>query len=312
MVDDNEVNRAILAEQMEAWRFDSASATNGLEALAVLRAAAKQNVTVDCVVLDYHMPGMNGGDVVMAMRRDPAIADIPVVMLTSVDQTEDGKTFSSLGIEGHLTKPARSALLLETIVEVLEEHKARVDDSDEATKGIKMAQQLGHGGAMASEPEQTKAVHAAAEPAKVPVPVNLKREEKEFGEILDVLVCEDNQVNQIVFSQILESAGYSYLIAEDGEAGVTAFEEHRPRLVPDGCLHAQDERVGSHLAIRLLEAASAMHTPIIGVTAHAIKGDMEKCLEAGMDDYLSKPVSPDRLHQKIARYLSSEVIALEA
>ncbi len=146
VVDDNEVNRTILSEQMAAWRFDFAAASSGEEAIAVLKAAAAQGVSVDCVVLDYHMPGMNGGDVVKAIRRDSQISTTPVVMLTSVDQTEDGKMFSSLGIQGHLTKPARSSLLLETLIDVLCDLRGEAIDDDEISRGIMIAQQVGKSG----------------------------------------------------------------------------------------------------------------------------------------------------------------------
>ena len=145
VVDDNEVNRSILLEQMDAWRFDSASASDGDEALAILKVASQNGVRVDCVILDYHMPEMNGGQVVAEIRKDPMLADLPIIMLTSVDQTEEGRTFSSLGIQAHLLKPARSSLLLETIIDVLTEFKARADSSDEASKGIMFAQQIGKG-----------------------------------------------------------------------------------------------------------------------------------------------------------------------
>ncbi len=98
IVDDNETNRFILSEQMTAWRFDSAAAASGTEALTVMRMASSQGIKIDCVVMDYQMPDMNGGDTVKAMHADPDLAQIPVIMLTSVDETNDGKAFSSLSI----------------------------------------------------------------------------------------------------------------------------------------------------------------------------------------------------------------------
>ena len=94
VVDDNAVNRAILQEQMAAWRFDSAACEGGREAIEVVRVAQSQGVAIDLVILDYHMPQMDGGEVARIMRADPKMASIPVIMLTSVDQTEDGRTFS--------------------------------------------------------------------------------------------------------------------------------------------------------------------------------------------------------------------------
>lgn len=321
IVDDNEVNRAILTEQTQAWRFDSACAVNGKEALELLVAAGEHNLAVDCVILDYHMPGLNGGDVVKAMRANPALVDIPVVMLTSVDQTEDGKTFSSLGIEAQLTKPARSSLLLETIIDVLQESKARDTFDDEASKGIKIAQQIANGSA--SDPileeadEPTENVEFAepivTEKVEENLPTVSERISETVAEItnisdnaiseqesaIDILVCEDNEVNQIVFSQILQSSGYKYLIARDGKEGVEMFEKHSPRLILMDVSMPRMNGLEATETIRGLEKETGIYTPIIGVTAHAIKGDMERCLAGGMDDYLSKPVSPDRLVEKI-------------
>ncbi|MEM7215804.1 MAG: ATP-binding protein [Pseudomonadota bacterium] len=123
VVDDNPVNRSILSEQMASWKFESVCARDGREAIAFMRECIRSEIDLECIVLDYHMPGMNGGGVVKAMHSDPELNEIPIVMLTSVDQTEDGHAFSSLGIAGHLTKPTRSSLLLETIVAVVQDSR---------------------------------------------------------------------------------------------------------------------------------------------------------------------------------------------
>lgn len=122
VIDDNFVNRSILEEQMQSWKFDCAASSNGQEGLAILRAAVAQDVSIDCLILDYHMPDMNGADVVHEMRQDPAISDIPIIMLTSVDETNEGSSFRSLGIDHHLTKPINSSMLLETIIDVLQKN----------------------------------------------------------------------------------------------------------------------------------------------------------------------------------------------
>lgn len=131
IVDDNEVNRSILLEQMASWKFDSAAAHSGQEALDVMHAAAANNVKIDCVIMDYHMPGMNGGQAVEAMKADKSLQSIPIIMLTSVDQTEEGRAFSSLGIQGHLIKPTRSSLMLESIIQVLQDCNVEQPSADE-------------------------------------------------------------------------------------------------------------------------------------------------------------------------------------
>ena len=372
IVDDNEVNRSILLENMNAWRFDSAAASSGMEALAVMRAMAAQGIQLDCVILDYHMPEMNGGDVAMAIRADESIASIPVVMLTSVDQTEDGQNFSSLGIQGHLVKPARSSLLLETIIRVLQDAR---DESNEIREGIAMVHAIGsaevgetglrgEGGEPRQLPPSKPAVEVAAEPETRAAPAPVVREEvvvepaattppiaprpempasdeaytsikdiaaasalrsasaKSGGvideedalqledapvsnsDVIDVLVAEDNEVNQIVFRQILQAAGYNFLIAENGREAVELHKKHQPKVI---CMDVSMPVMNGHEAtaeIRAREKDTGHRTPIIGVTAHAIKGDMEKCFDAGMDDYLAKPVSPDKLEEKITAWIN--------
>lgn len=288
IVDDNVVNRSILTEQMTAWQFDSAAAKSAEEALAVMRAAKAHNINIDCVVLDYHMPEMNGGDVVKIMRADPQLADISVIMLTSVDQTEDGHVFSSLGIQRHLTKPARSSHLLETIISVLEENKF---------------------GNSSSHP-----IEAAVDTVKSQAEEQITAPQKTLSDASDldlvenqveVLVCEDNEVNQIVFTQILESAGYNYRIAPNGKVGVEMAAKLKPELILMDVSMPEMNGLQATAAIREMEKGLKRHTPIIGVTAHAIKGDMEKCIAAGMDDYLSKPVSPDALQGKISQWMKT-------
>jgi CheY-like chemotaxis protein len=269
VVDDNPVNRSILMEQMAAWRFDAAATSGGAEALALLEAAAASGIQVDLVVLDYHMPEMNGGDVVRRMRASPAIAAIPVVMLTSVDQTEDGKAFSSLGVAAHLTKPARSSLLLETVVGVLSDQSLRRRELERETV------------------ETT---------ADAPL--------RDDGRVR-VLIAEDNEVNQIVFRQIMQMADVSFRIVDNGEKAVDAWKALAPELVLMDVSMPVMNGLDATREIRRLESASNRRTPIVGVTAHAIKGDMEKCMAAGMDDYVTKPVSPDSLLAKVEKWLSS-------
>ena len=118
-----------------------------------------------------------------------------------------------------------------------------------------------------------------------------------------MLVCEDNEVNQIVFSQILSQAGVTFKIAPDGQEGIAMYRHTNPSLILMDVSMPRLNGLDATRAIREIEQETGRHTPIIGVTAHALKGDMEKCLDAGMDDYLSKPVSPDALAAKIEKWI---------
>ncbi len=283
IVDDNEVNRSILMEQMSTWGFESAACNDGYEALAFLRAARQQKVVIDCVILDYHMPGMSGGDVVQEIRADHALGDTRIVMLTSVDQAEDGTSFSSLGINRHLTKPVRSAHLRETLVEVLQD--------DVVTAGSEQR-----------EPDRAQAPSPDHE-VHIPVPQTVNGGFGGSSEAsIDILVCEDNMVNQVVFEEIIKATGYSCKIANNGQEGVELFTKYAPKFILMDVSMPVLSGFEATTAIRSIEGGK-LRTPIVGVTAHALKGDMEKCLDAGMDDYLSKPVSPAALTAKIHTWM---------
>lgn len=283
IVDDNAVNRSILLEQMVSWRFKGTTCSSGKEALSVLRNTQQQNQQFDAVILDYHMPEMDGGKVAQVMKDDPVLKNIPLIMLTSVDHMENGSLFSSLGIQAHLTKPARASALLDTIMEVLQDGLA-VRDSEQAVLASS------HTTPAVSESNGEEDEAATMEDTSP----------------IDVLVAEDNHVNQIVFSQILMATGYTFKIAPDGEEAVKMYKRHRPALI---CMDVSMPNMNGFEAtreIRKIEAETSRYTPIIGVTAHAINGDMEKCLDAGMDDYLAKPVSPDMLEAKIDNWLKKK------
>ncbi|MFK5977703.1 MAG: response regulator [Rhizobiaceae bacterium] len=310
IVDDNEVNRSILAEQMLSWKFDSAGATSGPEALAVIEATIAQNISIDCVIMDYQMPEMNGGDVVKAMHNNPAMANIPIIMLTSVVETAEGKSFSTLGVQAHLTKPTRATLMLETLIQILQDNKAvGAEGSGDPIDGIVNARQMA--ASETTQPTPTSAnVNEPVETNNRPTitydkePVRKETKEPsdeliEANNTIDILVCEDNDFNQIVIKQILQTTGYSFHIAENGKIGLSDYKRLHPKLILMDVSMPVMNGFEATQAIRALEKDSDLHTPIIAVTAHAIKGDKELCMEAGMDDYLSKPISPDILTQKV-------------
>ncbi len=293
IIDDNEVNRSILEEQMSAWKFGCISCKDGLEGLGVMRQAKALGSAIDCVVLDYQMPGMSGGDVVKEMKADKALENLPIIMLTSVDQMEDGRMFSSLGINGQLTKPARSSLLLETIIEVLQDSKSTQKNRETYTSGF--------GGTVRERAENNDAHTQGGERQSEALPAAAAFSVSN-NNVIDILVCEDNEVNQIVFTQILQTTGYSFKIARDGKEGLAFYKIYSPRLILMDVSMPLMNGMEATAAIRKIESGN-FHIPIIAVTAHAIKGDMEKCFDAGMDDYLSKPISPDRLEEKINSWL---------
>lgn len=294
IVDDNEVNRSILTEQMHSWGFVPIAAASGAEALLAIKQSAENNVRIDAAIIDYHMPDMTGGDVVLKMRSDLQAPDMPVLLLTSVDEPENGATFASLGVQAHLMKPARSSLLLETIIQVLQ---------DGAMNRPSRAEPI-DAGVIRSAANSSKEHQDEEMDAVKPLEDNDAGSPQGGGNMqVSVLVCEDNAVNQEVFSHLLETLGMSYLIARDGSEGVSLFRQLRPSLVLMDVSMPGMNGLDATKKIRELEAQTGGHTPIIGVTAHALNGDKEKCLEAGMDDYLPKPIATDQLKIKLDHWL---------
>ena len=291
VIDDNPVNREILLEQLRSWGFDCAAAESGAMGLAFLERACQLGASVDCIILDYQMPGMNGADVAKAISADSRLAPIPVVMLTSVDQIDFGRLVLDYGIAAHLTKPARSAVLLGTVIGAIQKARTSLGKArfERESLGEQPKRRQASAFTVLRGPGADKSADAG---------------QPRSGAPLDILVAEDNEVNQLVFGQILDGLGLSYRIAANGRTALEMYRAFNPRLVLMDVSMPEMNGYEAARAIRHAESGTGMHTPIIGVTAHALKGDREKCIASGMDDYLPKPISPDRLGTKIGTWLS--------
>ncbi|RUU88457.1 response regulator, partial [Mesorhizobium sp. M7A.T.Ca.TU.009.01.3.1] len=297
IVDDNAVNRAILTEQMTSWTFDSCAAESGAEGLKVLIAAAAYGVPVDCVVLDYQMPGMSGAEMARIVRSTAGLAGTPIIMLTSVDQSLANTSYRDLGIDAQLIKPARSSVLLETLVTTIQRHRHNTSGSDAQP----LAADVAAGYVMRPQPSAPSEQRALLQPPSIrprpPVAAG--------GDRLDILVAEDNEVNQMVFTQILGETGYGFEIVGNGRKALDAFGRLNPCMILMDVSMPEMNGLEATAAIRRLEEETGTHVPIVGVTAHALKGDRERCLEAGMDDYLPKPISPRALLEKVERWVGA-------
>ncbi len=310
IIDDNEVNRSILAEQMEAWKFEHAEVASGRTGLAVMRSAAQHKLKIDLVILDYQMPAMSGTQVLHEMRTDPMISDLPVILLTSVDAAAARSAIGDLKLEANLTKPTRSSMLLDTIVEVLSEARAQKGDPEPVTLA-QLAESMNAGwtppvGDEAEEAEEAEEVEVPT-PSKEPAPVEVRPETvgpSEDPEAIDILVAEDNEVNQMVFTQILETTDYTFKIVENGKLAVVSWKAHRPSVILMDVSMPEMNGHEATKAIREAEEGTGEHVQIIGVTAHALNGDRETCFDVGMDDYLPKPVSVDGLKRALERHLA--------
>ncbi|HEY5658135.1 MAG TPA: response regulator [Myxococcota bacterium] len=271
IVDDNATNREILEHQLDAWGMPHASAPGGAEGLAALRDAAERGEAFDVVLLDVHMPGMDGLEVARRIRADAAHASLRVVALSLAPLTADPALRAPARIDAHLVKPVRQAELLGCLLRVT---------------------------GRATEPERAPSA----------LPSDAPRFEAR------VLVVEDNPVNQQVAAAMLEIMGCSVDIAGDGRGALEALGHAAYDLVLMDCQMPVMDGYQATAEIRRQESlqSGARRLPIVALTARAVEGDRERCLEAGMDDYLSKPFKRDELAATLGRWLGAEAAAADA
>jgi CheY-like chemotaxis protein len=289
VIDDNAINRMILTEQIRDWGFDCVAVEGGEIGMDLLRhARSNLGIGIDLVVLDFQMPGMSGAEVASAIRAEPEIADTPILVLSSVDQADQLAALNHLDIFAQLTKPVRTAQLRSTVEMALQSSKVTAAAS---------APMAGPSPEPALQPPPADVVEPT-EPVVEVRPVDAERSEPL------VLVAEDNPINQIVFQQTLDGLGLAHSLAVNGREAVRMWGEIRPTIVLMDVSMPEMNGLEATQAIRDIESSQGLvPTPIIAVTAHSLKGDEDRCLAAGMDDYLSKPISPEKLGAMIERWL---------
>jgi PAS domain S-box-containing protein len=262
VVDDNSTNRKILEEMTANWRMKPVAAANGPAAMEALQRAHKNGTPFRLVLLDGHMPGMDGFEVAARVKQDPQLHGAEVILLTSAGRSEDVARAKTVGVAAALSKPVKQSELWDAIVTALNvpgQQKSRASSLSAAAK--------------------TRA-RAARQP-------------------LRVLLAEDNPVNQEVALRLLERRGHSVIVAENGRQALTAIERHRFDLV---LMDVQMPEMGGLEATQLIrekEKSTGEHLPILAMTAHAMQGDRERCIAAGMDGYLAKPIDPKSFLQTV-------------
>lgn len=294
VIDDNVVNRQILTEQLDGWGVDSYAAESGPSGLAILEEAAAIGFEIDAVILDYHMPDMDGMEVARRLRDNPRLKDLAIIFLTSMDAVSYSASRGP-DFDAHLMKPVRARLLRKTLADVVRTARA------------KRALQRQAEPAREAQPQPNPQPNAPAATVKH-MTAGFARPEKDYvgSRRLDVLIAEDNDVNQIVFTQILQQTGLTFRIVDNGKQAVQAWRSDNPSIIlMDVSMPVMNGHQATQ-AIRAEEDASSDVTrvPIIGVTAHAQDSDRDLCLAVGMDDYLSKPISPELLQAKIDKWLT--------
>jgi len=266
-VDDNATNRTILKKMLSGFGCRPHVVSGGGEALVALRQAHENADPFELVLLDMQMPGMDGVRTLREIMRDPQVGGVPVVILTSMGQRGDAARLKELGAAGYLLKPVRQQQLFDALMAVIGARRA----------------------------------HPAAPRETAPALVTRHTISERKRRATRVLLAEDNPVNQKLALILLTRAGYPVDAVNTGREAVEAVRQGQYSLILMDVQMPEMDGFEATRQIRALEGPER-HTPIIAMTAHAMKGDRERCLAAGMDDYVSKPLNAEEFLEKLERW----------
>ena len=266
IVDDNFTNRRILIGMLTRWGMRPTAVESGLAAMKELQMAKSTGILFSLVLLDSQMPDMDGFVLAELIQKDPGLGRMDIVMLTSAGQFGDAARCRELGICGYLVKPFHQAELLEAICQTINKTGAPAKDLPLVTR------------------------HTLREDEHRP----------------RVLLAEDNLVNQTLAVRLWEKRGYLVKVTGDGKAAVEAVETGQFDVVLMDIQMPGMDGFEATAAIRAGEKIKGGHIPIIALTAHALKGDEEDCITAGMDGYVSKPIRPIELVSMIEKLLANQ------
>jgi two-component system, sensor histidine kinase and response regulator len=266
-VDDNPTNRRLLGESLRAWGMNPTLSACGIDTLELLRQAARAGTPYPLVIVDARMPRMDGFQLVEHIKQDPELAGSAVMLLTSSGQRGDAARCRELGVSAYLTKPAGDSEFVEAILRAL-------------------GRPVGVG---------------------EPVPLVTRHSLRETQKILRVLVVDDNPVNLHLAVRLVEKQGHSVVAVASGRRALDALEEdHFDAVLMDVQMPEMDGLQATQ-AIRRKERETGAHLPIIAITAHAMQGDRQRCLAAGMDGYVTKPINVTELCGAMEQALSTQL-----
>jgi two-component system sensor histidine kinase/response regulator len=265
IVDDNSTNRRILELMLKRWGMRPKSMEGGAEAIVELLANCAEAQRYGLIVSDVLMPGMDGFSFVERVRQEPKLSTAKIMMLTSSGQRGDAARCEELGISAYTMKPVRQSELLEVISRILD---SREQESP--------------------QPLITRYSLASAQKA---------------GPSLHILVAEDNAVNQKLVARLLEKRGHNVKIVANGREALGALDQGTYDLILMDLQMPEMDGFEATDELRKREKLSGLHTPVIALTTHAMKGDRERCLNAGMDGYLSKPILAKELDDLLEVYI---------
>ncbi|WOI54153.1 hybrid sensor histidine kinase/response regulator [Parvularcula sp. LCG005] len=274
-VDDLRINRMIHEEWLRAWGACFEIADSGRDALARMRRAAEEGRPFDVILLDYHMPDLDGLSVAQETKADPALKKSRIIVLSSSDGADVANAFRDVGVELFMTKPARANLLRRAISDAATRDERPVVESKPDTKTPKML--------------------------------------STFKADIRILIAEDNKVNQLVVGTMLKDTGAELVFADNGQIALDLYRKETFDIVLMDVSMPVLDGVSAARLIRAYEKQEGLSaTPIIALTAHAMAGDREKFISCGMSDYLSKPVKKDAITSCLARHLGQVELAKSA
>ncbi len=278
IVDDIQVNQRILSEQLSAWGIKAAAFSDAAAAFSAASDAALSSVPFDLAILDQQMPDMDGIELARRLREQASTRSTPLILLTSSGMKGRPDRQANILFDAYLVKPARASMLLDAIVSCLNARAA--GKAQDALDMLRRAR--------------------TAEPMA------------ETNLALDVLVAEDNVVNQMVITSMLEKIGCRTTIAANGREAVEAYRRGVFAVVLMDISMPEMDGIEATAHIRnIQDAGGGARTPVIGVTAHALAEDRARCIAAGMDDYLPKPVKPDALLRMLEKWTQKTTAAAQ-
>ena len=286
VVDDNEISRSILVDHLQSWGFDACAAESADAAHMILDAARDLDVPVDALLVDYHMAGREGSSFCRQIRADHSHDGLALILLTSLDAAADYGGIGELQVQAHLTKPVRANILRNTVIEVLRARHQRRQAGDRLETVNAFAARLPE--TSLGLPDLPGSLASAAEPERI-----------------RIVVAEDNDINIIVFQQILEAAGHPFAMAANGEEAVALWKQHRPDVIlMDVSMPVMDGLEATRRIRHMERVADLPPVAIIAVTAFDTDTGRDLCLTHGMDDYIAKPISPEMLEAKLEPWLN--------
>ncbi|MBX7222486.1 MAG: PAS domain S-box protein [Blastocatellia bacterium] len=286
VVDDSDASRRMFDRQLQSWGMPHEAVASGAEALVRLRAAAERGEPYDVLLLDLVMPEMDGFEVAQAVRAEPLFDPVRVVLVTAFGQRGHGQMARKIGVDAYLTKPVRQSQLFNCLATLMQ------SDRD----GSLMPEEVG--------------TRFSLEPS------GSSRQDSLNPGRIRILVVDDNPVNQRVTLHQLKKLGYRADVVGNGQEALEALRQISYALVLMDCQMPVMDGFTATSEIRKSESefphpdprsAEAAHLPIIAMTANAMEGEREKCLAAGMDDYLAKPFKSEDLAIVLLRWLPDTV-----